>query len=180
MPRPPKTKSPTNNMESPDESPKNDIKRSSAPPVPTTPKKKYRAKSESISKPKTKGGNTIVTFESKVDEVLLHVFTKNSGNEGSYTYEMIMDWEDDANRRDEWGIHEWLERKQAGTDNSPMYVKPVDSDYAWKVAVTYKFYLEEDATPQSVGTNIANKFTQFAKEHPKVSHMVLILVCILF
>ena len=154
-------------------SPKEDNKRSSNSTVPASPKKKYKARGTSFPKPK--GGNTIVTFRSKVSEVLIHVFSRNSspGPEASYTHEMIMDWEENMLERcDEWGIHDWFERKQVGTDDSLMYVKS-GSDYGWKVGVSYTFYLKDGETPQSTGINIARKFTDFAKDHPKVTTYIL-------
>ena len=148
-------------------SPKNCDKRGPDLPVPESPKKKYKARGASFYKPK--GGNTIVTFRSKVTEVLIHVFSKNSGaNEGSYTHDMIVDWEENMLERcDEWGIHDWFDRKQVGSDDSFMHVKS-DSDYPWKAGVSYTFYLKDGETPQSTGNNIARKFTDFAKDHPKV------------
>lgn len=136
-------------------------------PVLASPKKKYKAKGISFPKPKG-GSNTIVTFRSKVAEVLIHVFSKNTGSgpEGSYLHDMILDWEEkNLEKCDEWGIHDWFERKQAGTDDSLMHVKG-DSDYPWKLGVSYTFYLMDGETPQSTGINIARKFTEFAKDHP--------------
>ena len=130
-----------------------------------SPKKKYRT---SPSIPRPKWGNVIDTFISAVPEVLIHVFTKNDKPEASYTHEMKKEWDlKTVECSGKWKVHDWMERKLPGSNNTPMTVK-VDSDFQWSIAVSYTFLFETEETPTAVGTSLAKEFTTFAKNCPKV------------
>ena len=133
--------------------------------------KPVKSYSKSPIAPKLKTGNIIDVFLTKVEEVIVQVYTKHDKPEAAYTNPMKKAFEEKTDElSDLWKIHGWFPRKNAAAaaKNVAMSVR-AGSDYDWEVSVSLTFLLSEGDTPKSVGKNIAKHFSDFAKECKEVS-----------
>ena len=119
-------------------------------------------------KKKSKWGNYIDVYQTKIDPLVIIVATRYDKAEGSYITPMIEAFEDDANGEltNKWKVLSIFPRR--GVDGSTDMVKGPANKYTWECMVAYKDEDDED-TAESLGKNIALQFSEFAKKSEKVS-----------
>ena len=134
-----------------------------------SPTKKY---SKGMPRAKIQGGNIVDSYQTKVDEVVVHIFTRSDKPIASYTAPMKKLLESEPeNYSSSWLIHEWFSRRIGGTSNANVAMtSTANTDYPWQVAVSYK-WLIDDGIPtdaRSIGKHIATAFTAFSKDSTEV------------
>jgi hypothetical protein len=133
-----------------------------------SPTKNY---SKGMPRAKIQGGNIVDSYQTKVEEVVVHIFTRSDKPIASYTSPMkkLFDMEPDTSSS--WLIHGWFSRRIGGTGNANVAMTTTtNSDFPWQIAVSYKWLINE-GTPtdaRSIGKHIANAFTAFTKDSTEV------------
>ena len=128
--------------------------------------KKY---SKSTPRPKIRGGNIVDSYQTEVEEIIVHVFTRSDKPYASFVSPMKKKLEADPGISSSWNIHEWFSRRNNAQldDNKAMTSHP-NTDYLWDVAVTYKWLLEKDVGARTIGKNLADVFTEFSKDSDEI------------
>jgi hypothetical protein len=146
----------------------NPNKNSAAKKAPSTSTitKKY---SKSTPCPKILGGNIVDSYQTKVEEIIVHVFTRLDKPFASFVSPMKKTCEADPGLASSWNIREWFSRRNTTKlDENITMTSPPNTDYLWDVAVTYKWLLEEDVDARAIGKNLAEVFSEFSKNSDEI------------
>ena len=133
-----------------------------------SPTKKY---SRGMPRAKIHGGNIVDSYQTKVDEVVVHIFTRTDKPIASYTTPMKKLLEAQPEQSSAWLIHEWFSRRIGGANNANVAMtSATGSDYPWHIAVSYKWLFADDVPTdaRAIGKHIATAFTAFAKDSTEV------------
>ena len=126
-------------------------------------------------KKKSKWGSSIDVFETAVSPLVILVATRFDKPEGTYINPMVEAFEQDHTGKlaEEWKLLGFFSRR-AASENTEMKKGPGNS-YNWEAMVAIK--KDDSDTAESLGKNLAAKFTEFVKKSPKVCIVKIVSFC---